>query len=114
MLSFRGIIPLSFVLRTGFGETGRRREHQVRPEEPGEDAATRRRRRGDGSGAGGVVPAGQGGDGGGGAFFLITRSRDTAGYVAEQVRARASQLGLPTVDTIIPVSWNGDETRTIK
>ena len=48
------------------------------------------------------------GAGGGGAFFLLARGQDKALEVAETVRVRALKMGLPTVDTILPIRWAGD------
>ncbi len=53
------------------------------------------------------------GAGGGGAFFLVARDEDRARRVAEHVRSRARELGLPTVDTILPVSWLGAAARRL-
>ena len=53
------------------------------------------------------------GAGGGGAFFLVARDEERARRVAEQVRTRARQLGLPTVDTIVPVAWLGGGSRAL-
>jgi mevalonate kinase len=54
------------------------------------------------------------GAGGGGAFFLVARDEERARRAAEQVRARARQLGLPTVDTILPVAWLGSGARRLE
>lgn len=53
------------------------------------------------------------GAGGGGAFFLVARNEERARRAAEQVRTRARQLGLPTVDTIMPVAWLGGGARPL-
>jgi mevalonate kinase len=54
------------------------------------------------------------GAGGGGAFFLVARDEDRARRAAEQVRARARQLGLPTVDTILPIAWLQGRARRLE
>ncbi len=53
------------------------------------------------------------GAGGGGAFFLLARDEDRAHRVADQVRLRAREMGLPTVDTILPVAWLGGRPRRL-
>jgi mevalonate kinase len=54
------------------------------------------------------------GAGGGGAFFLLARSEEKASLVAQRVRSRARDLGLPTVDTIVPVAWLGGQARDLQ
>ena len=54
------------------------------------------------------------GAGGGGAFFLMARDEDRARTVAERVRVRAREMGLPTVDTIVPVAWLGGGVRALE
>jgi mevalonate kinase len=53
------------------------------------------------------------GAGGGGAFFLVAAEEERARTVAERVRARAAAMGLPTVDTIVPVAWLGGAAREL-